>query len=75
MEDFFNKWQEKAEAFPEDRFSYGERFMVKRPEEGMGRLMKAFDTAPDDPAFDTMTSMRNVDTTVSGNILIWEDKA
>lgn len=75
LEDFFNKWQEKAEAFPEDRFSYGERFMVKRPEEGMGRLMKAFDTAPDDPAFDTMTSMRNVDTTVSGNILIWEDKA
>lgn len=73
LEDFFEKWQEKAEAFPEERFSYGERFMVKRPEEGAGRLMKAFDTAPDDPAFDTMTSMRNVDITVPGNILIWED--
>ena len=29
--------------------------------------------SPQDRAFDTMTSMRNVDSTVAGNVLIWEE--
>ena len=40
---------------------------------GEGRLMKPFNTSRNDPAFDTMTSMRNVDSTVAGNVLIWEE--
>jgi hypothetical protein len=47
--------------------------MVAPPENGMGRLMKVFGTAPTDSAKETMTSMRNVDSTVAGNVLIWED--
>jgi len=35
--------------------------------------MNPFTTSRNDPAFDTMTSMRNVDSTVAGNVLIWEE--
>ena len=53
---------------------YGEKFLIKEPDDGEGRLMKPFNTSRNDPAFDTMTSMRNVDSTVAGNVLIWEEK-
>lgn len=68
------RWELLAEGFDEEHFGYGEKYMIMRPEEGTGRLMKAFNTDPYDNAIDTMTSMRNVDTTVAGNVLIWEGK-
>lgn len=46
--------------------------MVKHPESDQGRLLKPFGT-DDRNGFDAMTSMRNVDTTVAGNIIVWED--
>ena len=67
------EWERIAENFDEDHFIYGEKYMVKRPDEGDGRLLKVFNTDRSDTAFDTMTSMRNVDASVAGNVLIWEE--
>ena len=47
--------------------------MVTYPEEGDARLMKAYNSSRSDNAFDTMTSMRNVDISVGSSILIWKD--
>ena len=73
IESFFTNWQEMAEEYDEDSFYYGEKFMAKHPSEGEGRLLKPFNTDPYDEAIDTMTSMRNVDSSVSGTVLIWEE--
>ena len=67
------EWERIAENFDENHFVYGEKYMVKRPEEGNGRLLKVFNTDRSDTAFDTMTSMRSVDALVAGNVLIWEE--
>ena len=69
---FFSDWEENASMYDSEHFSYGEKFMVKHPEADQGRLLKAFGT-DDRNGFDAMTSMRNVDTTVAGNIIVWED--
>ena len=69
---FFHDWEENASVYGSEHFSYGEKFMVKHPEADQGRLLKAFGT-DDRNGFDAMTSMRNVDTTVAGNIIVWED--
>ena len=73
IDSVFEKWEQLAENFDEDHFYYGEKFIIKEPDDGEGRLMKPFNTSRNDPAFDTMTSMRNVDSTVAGNVLIWEE--
>lgn len=69
---FFRDWEENASVYDSEHFSYGEKFMVKHPEADQGRLLKAFGT-DDHNGFDAMTSMRNVDTTVAGNVIVWED--
>lgn len=73
IDSVFEKWEQLAENFDEEHFYYGEKFLIKEPDDGEGRLMKPFNTCRNDPAFDTMTSMRNVDSTVAGNVLIWEE--
>lgn len=74
IEYFLERWEAAASQFSEGNFSYGEKFMVKHPEASQGRLLKSFNSDPNDLyALDTMTSMRNVDGTVPGNVLIWED--
>ncbi len=67
----FEKWDRWAQN-KNGHFYYGERFMVKHPTEDEGRLMKPFNSDGDDQAIDTMTSMRNVDAAVAGNVIIWE---
>ncbi len=69
---FFRDWEDSASVYDVDRFSYGEKYMVKHPDAEYGRLLKAFGT-DDRNGFDAMTSMRNVDTTVTGNVIVWED--
>lgn len=66
------EWKRIANCYKEN-FVYGERYMVKKPKKEEGRLLKVFNTDPRDTAFDTMTSMRNVDASVAGNVLIWEE--
>lgn len=72
IDEFFRAWEESAKRYGRDHFSYGEKWMVRNPGADDGRLLKAYGS--DDPrGVDAMTSMRNVDTTVSGNVLVWED--
>ena len=70
---FIEDWDIMAKAYDPEKFTYGEKLMQKHPEDGFGRLMKPYASTASDPAFDVMTSMRNVDTAVPGNILIWEE--
>ena len=76
IDNILEKWEElvKSDYHDAEKFVYGSKFMVKEPDKDKkeGRLLKAFKTAKDDPAFDTMTSMRSVDTMVAGKLLIWE---
>lgn len=72
IETFFNEWEIRASMYDNEHFSYGEKYMVKQPDVEHGRLLKAFGT-DDHNVFDAMTSMRNVDTSVAGNIIVWED--
>ncbi len=71
---YLEQWEKIAESFDEDHFCYGEKFMFGNPNEGEGRLLKPYNTSRNESAFDTMTSMRNVDSTVKGNVLVWEDE-
>lgn len=74
MDDVFERWESLAEYYGEESFTYGNKYMVKNPEDGEGRLMKVYNTAYNDSAFDTMTSMRSVDAVVKSNVLIWGDE-
>lgn len=69
----FVKWERMANDYDEEHFSYGERYMVAPPEREDGRLLKVYNTSTYDEAFNTMTSMRNVDISVRSSVLIWED--
>lgn len=71
--DVFDIWEARAEEYKDKLFAYGNKYMIKSPGEGEGRLMKVFNTSPyDKSSFDTMTSMRNVDSTVATSIIVWE---
>lgn len=73
IEDFFEIWEARAAEYGDDKFAYGNKYMVKHPESGEGRLMKVFNTSPkDNKPVDTMTSMRNVDSSIAANIIVWE---
>lgn len=73
IDTYFDKWEALAENYEGNHFFYGNKYQVRKPEDGNGRLLKVFNTSPGDHAIDTMTSMRNVDTTVAGNVIIWEE--
>lgn len=68
-----SEWQRMATNYGEDHFEYGGKYQFVHPSENEGRLMKAYNTDQYDEALNTMTSMRNVDSAVAGNVLIWED--
>ena len=72
IEEFFRDWETKAEQYDDDHFSYGEKYLIKHPDPEYGRLLRAFGT-DDNNGFEAMTSMRNVDSTVTANILVWEE--
>jgi hypothetical protein len=72
IDEFFREWEDALSAYAPENFSYGEKYMIRHPDADHGRLLKAYGT-DDRNGFDAMTSMRNVDSTVSGNILVWED--
>lgn len=73
MKDILEKWEELAQE-AENGFCYGKNFMMKGPDGSGYRLMKTFGTFPEDPAFETMTSMRNVDVMVPGSIINWKEE-
>jgi hypothetical protein len=73
---FFESWAARAEATPEaDRLYYGQRFMLRLPGANEHRLLRPFGAwSNKDPANETLTSMRNVDQTLSSRMLIWEEE-
>ncbi len=77
IEKFFDYWQELVDECNggENKIPlyFGRKFMVKAPSEVERRLLKQFNLENHDTAKETLTSMRNVDSSVSGSIVIWED--
>jgi len=77
MELFFDEWQKAVDDCKNAGDSplpyyFGRRFMVTPPAVGLKRLLKQYNSAGNDVAFETLTSMRNVDSQVNGEIVIWE---
>lgn len=75
IEDYIEDWRKYARAAKESKTAYyfGRRFMVTDPSAGLGRLLKQYNSGGKDNARETLTSMRNVDTQVLGEIVIWEE--
>ena len=77
IQEFIEKWQnlvdECAAAEGHPLLHFGRRFMVKPPNSEEHRLLKQYNSSGHDPALNTLTSMRNVDTPVLGQIVVWED--
>ncbi|MDY3915483.1 MAG: helicase-related protein [Selenomonadaceae bacterium] len=78
MQQFFHDWASLAKDYREAKkpFIYGRARMMDLQNSEAGRLFKPFGTPKDEVlSFDALTSMRNVDSSVAGNVLIWEDEA
>ena len=79
IKEFLNKWQEIVDEChsdePEIQLYFGRRFIVTPPTNPNleKRLLKQFNSDDYDDAIETMTSMRNVDMQVNGQVVIWED--
>lgn len=77
IQEFIEKWQslvdECAAAEGQPPLYFGRRFMVKSPSSEEHRLLKQYNSSGYDPALNTLTSMRNVDTPVLGQVVVWED--
>ena len=78
MDDFFSVWQAYVDQCnnenPQGALYFGRRFMVTPPSDGQHRLIKQYNSPGKDTAIETLTSMRNVDTPVTGSIIVWGDK-
>lgn len=74
MNEILEEWESMA-IKAGDSFCYGKKYMVKSPDGPGMRLMKTFGTYKDDNAFETMTSMRNVDVMVPGSVIEWNEEA
>lgn len=75
LEAIIERWERFASEGENANFFYGEKFMVESPKNGEKRLLKCFNskTCDGENPFDTMTSLRNVDGSVHGSVLIWEE--
>ena len=77
IQEFIEKWQSlvdecvAAEGHPP--LYFGRKFMVKSPSSEEHRLLKPYNSSGHDSALNTLTSMRNVDTPVLGQVVVWED--
>lgn len=73
IDNILEKWSCLSDGFEIDKFAYGEKYFVKHPSEEEGRLLKVYNSDDKDAAFDTMSSMRSVDSGLNGTLLIWEN--
>lgn len=77
IQEFIEKWQilvdECVAAEGHPPLYFGRKFMVKSPGSEEHRLLKPYNSSGHDPALNTLTSMRNVDTPVLGQVVVWED--
>lgn len=74
FDDFIEMWEKQLGNYDKEKYVYGYKYMVRHPAREEGRLMKSYNSDRNDlSAKDTLTSMRNVDSSVKGNILVWEE--
>jgi superfamily II DNA or RNA helicase len=76
IKEFIDFWQnavDKAHEEGDSPLCFGRRYMVTPPSCGARRLLKQFNSQGKDDAKETLTSMRNVDTAVTGSVIIWEE--
>ena len=76
MQEFFEYWQDiidKAHEETDTPVCFGRRYMVTPPTLGARRLFKQYNSDGKDEAKETLTSMRNVDVSVKGSVIIWEN--
>ena len=76
LNEFVDYWQEAVEKSQDEGdipLYFGRKHMVNPPIEGERRLLKQYHSSGKDDARETLTSMRNVDSSVSGDVIIWED--
>ncbi len=76
MQEFFEYWQNIIDTAHEESdvpVCFGRRYMVTPPTLGARRLFKQYNSAGKDDARETLTSMRNVDVSVKGSVIIWEN--
>lgn len=77
IQTFFDTWQDYVDECngeePAVPLFFGRRFMVAPPAGGTHRLLKQYGSNGRDVAISTLTSMRNVDTPVTGSIIVWGD--
>lgn len=73
----FEEWQRFVELAHNEsvdtrKLFFGRRFMFKAPNKNEMRLLKMFGQPSTDYAFDTLTSMRTVDSQVKGMVIVGE---
>lgn len=76
MQEFFDYWQDTVNDAHEESdapLCFGRRYMVTPPSGGARRLFRQYNSAGKDDAKETLTSMRNVDVSVKGSVIIWEE--
>ena len=76
LDEFVDYWQEAVNRSQEEGDTplyFGRKHMVTPPVTGEHRLLKQYHSSGKDDAKETLTSMRNVDSSVTGNVIIWED--
>ena len=76
IHEFLDYWQNTVDQAHEESdipVVFGRRYMVTPPAEGARRLFKQYNSSGKDDSKETLTSMRNVDTSVNGSIIIWEE--
>lgn len=77
IQTLFDTWQDYVDECngeePAVPLFFGRRFMVAPPAGGTRRLLKQYGSNGRDVAISTLTSMRNVDTPVTGSIIVWGD--
>jgi len=76
IEEFFHKWQRIARDSQTKKvpFGFGYKFIVAPFSGTERRLLKQYNSSGKDDSYETLTSMRNVDTPVRGKVVIWEEK-
>ncbi len=75
LEEFVDFWQDIVTRSQDEGslLYFGRKHMVVPPAKGEYRLLKQYHSLGKDDAVETLTSMRNVDSSVIGDVIIWED--
>ena len=73
IDSIFKEWERIISSSGDNVLEYGFKYMMKKPGENENRILKSFDKNDRQEGMNTMTSMRNVDVSVPGDMLIWEE--